>query len=293
MTVLSGPGPTVEKRTFKVNNNYTWDLEVNVVKVNVEAPTAPIASFSKGTPQDGGNLLYNGILRKWIQGVKPAIPPAVPAVPALQAAAKVTLVGAGPDGNRGVSRMMVGFIQNCVGFNDRGTYDGGGVLISDLNGSISSQAPVLDADPATQSPWYGIDQNGSIMDGAAVKTKEITVFDTPSEGPPLTLEMGPAVAAGDHVLRSVELQFDFTLDLCVQTKDTQQQADQVYTRRATAAWSLNGNGSIGAASPWTWQPGAGAGVTSPNAWTQIQDGTEPGAKGGTRLNALLPAQRFV
>jgi hypothetical protein len=64
--------------------------------------------------------------------------------------AKVTLTG--PNGNRGVSRMQAGFIQNINSIQMDGTYgQNGPVLKSSLDGQATSLSPILDT--STTGPW--------------------------------------------------------------------------------------------------------------------------------------------
>jgi len=108
----------------------------------------------------------------------------------------------------------------------------------------------------------------------------------------LTLDKGAAVAQGDVLLTSMTNEFKFRLSVCVQTRDVAQNADKVYTRRATADWTYNGSGTVGGAPAYNWAAIQGAtGVTKPNGWAQLKDGTQPKTAGPV-LNDLLVTETF-
>jgi len=209
--------------------------------------------------------------------------------------AKITLNGPDRGGKiRGVKKMLVGFVQNLTCFENSGTYALGSKLVSNV--AASTVRPVLDAAPAIPAAWYLTGGANETFENAnpnepGGNVAEIFDSDTPFDGPPLTAGMRPTVGPNDELLTSMTLRYDFVLDVCVQTKDTQQHADSVYTRRATAQWSFNGSGTIGAGPAYPWTSN-GAGVTAPAGWTDVEDASQPRALGGDRLNTLLQAEAF-
>jgi hypothetical protein len=104
--------------------------------------------------------------------------------------------------------------------------------------------------------------------------------------------MGPIVdQANDEQLTSLTLKVSFVLDLCVQTKDTRQRANGVYTRRATASWAFDGSGTVARAAPYAWTP-QGASVTKPGGWVPVDDGSQPAVTKGPVANERLAAETF-
>lgn len=281
VTILWGEGAVVGKAVYEVNDKYTWDLEVNVVQVKVESPSSGNA-FSPGTPSDGGNPVLGGVQSKLVRANAGA-------VPGLKWQAMITL--AGPNGDRGVDKMRVGFIQNLTAYRNRGTYSTAGTV---LTANIETLTPLLDHLDTSAGPWY--DDGGAAVffnPSATNKSKTISSDDSPSDGPPLTADQGGAVALGDDVLDSMELVDTFQLDVCVQILDTVNNADQVYTRRATANWSFNGSGTIGQTAPYAWTPSAGAGISNPNSWSDVQNGTQPARLDGDTFNQELGRITFM
>jgi len=293
MKILSGPGPKVEKRVYEVNDEYTWDLEVNVVEVKIDAPAAGAAfTFTPGTPADDGNPVLNNIARKSVRaGDLPAgLNP--PQNPGLKWGARVTLNG--PKGGRGLKFMVVGFIQNVIGYEHQGVYASGAMLTGDKTDTMTPALPVLDAAIGAAEPWYivGFPGFASKVDNwnVANNVREIWDWDTPRNGPPLTADQGPQVIPGvDDLLSSITYINTFSLNVCVQTKDDRQNANKVYTRRATVEWTFNGSGTVGNNNPWPWQPIAGTTgdtVAAPANWTPVTDGTEPKTDGDVALQEV-------
>ena len=284
-TILwDGANPVVGKAVYQVNDSYQWDLEVNVVQIKVEAPTSPgSVDFKPGVATDRGNPVYNGIERKYVGAGTGIV-----GGEGLKWTAKITVNG--PDGDRGVSQIVVGFVQNGVDYVNVGTYTSGKTLTGNVSGHITAAMPVLDSLPGAE-PWYSADTTALFDDATpAAKTKEITSSDGPYNGPPVTFQQHAAVQPGDDLLKEVNLSYGFVLDTCARTKETLNDADQVYTREATASWSFNGSGTI---NPMTlaWTAGAAAGIVKPSGWTPVTDGTRPKTSAPT-FNTLIGAETF-
>ncbi len=234
-------GPIVGLASFQADTGYIWDLEVNVVKVTVTAPTTPnIPAFAAGVPVDNPPAVFHNILRKFISS-------GTDRQQGLSWGARVTLEG--PNGNRGVSHIKYGFVQNVTAYQNSGTYASGRVLASNL----TSAPPTFDG---LGVPWYS--GTGTVGDPAH-PSSEIYDNDTPTSGPPMTYQQDAAVVVGDDLLASITLNEVFTIDVCAQTVDSQNDAANVYSRHATAQWTFNGSGTIDPTT-YKWTAGAAAGV---------------------------------
>lgn len=99
------------------------------------------------------------------------------------------------------------------------------------------------------------------------------------------------MAPSDDVLDSMELRDDFQLNVCAQTRDTQNSADDVFTRRGSVSWSFVGNGTVGQTSPYTWTS-SGASVTQPTSWGAVTDGSQPNPLSGNTFNQELNTITF-
>jgi len=287
----SGRGGTIEHRGFKVNQNYLWDLDVNVVAVTVRIPTtAGVSSFATGTAVDAGQFTdSNNIYRKLVSGSGPA----------LAWAANLTLDG--PAG-RGVDMMVVGFVQNLTHFQHRGIYQSGFARISNMDGMAT---PVLDRYTGFSEPWYvqpvggenhhlpQFAENLHPASGQSAVSVDIGATDSPADGPPMTFAQHATVQAGDDQLTKVVLQYDFQLDICVKTKDTREGANKVFTRRATVPWTFDGQGTVAIGAPYKWTSTApGFPITVPPGWFVVQDGSQPKELDGDTGNELLSLEVF-
>jgi len=78
------------------------------------------------------------------------------------------------------------------------------------------------------------------------------------------------------------LLWEFDLYVTARTKDTRNNAHQVFTARALAHWSFNGSGTVGQTDPYDWTGGQEAKVTEPTAWNPVRDGSEAPLTRGTQ-----------
>jgi len=258
---------------------------VNVVNIVV---TTPNNAFTNGTPKDGGFYNHNGILTKKVLSADPNAAP--PQNVGLGWKAAVTLNG---PHNPSVSRIEVGFVQNVTGFTNNGdkyTYVGKktGHAVSTLNrqnAATLDQAPIGGMRPNAQyaNVWYSNVVNGFytsvfLASNPQNNTASVTLNsdDTPFDGP-------PTLVLRQFRLVHMTLEFDFELDVCAQTQDPANGANQVYVKQSSVNWSFNGSGTTDPQQnfPWTGDQGI-AKVTPPTAWSaQIQTGATPGI---TKLN---------
>jgi hypothetical protein len=267
-SILWGSGPVVGMAMYQAQANYVWGLDVNVVEIKIEPPDAGDA-FTAGTPTDGGNPGN----RKFVSSGSPG----------LSWAAKVTLNG--PNGDRGVKFMRIGFVQNVTFSTNTGTYNTQSVtLTSNLQGQS-----FLDCVPTSTAPYYSVTDSGSIRavffdPSPTNKVKTINSNDTPCDGPPLMYQ-------GD-ILDSMCLVWNFRLYITARTIDTRNNAHLVYTSRSRAYWQFNGSGTIDQTAPYAWTAGAGAGVTAPSGWTSVTDGSQPPILDGETANQALARETF-
>jgi hypothetical protein len=196
--------------------------------------------------------------------------------------AAVTLNG--PNGNAGVTKMRVGFVQNIVQVTNDGIYSDGTTLHSTLDSLISPTKPILDVFqgqfvPGT--PWYSNLSNAlwtpSSPSSAATT---LTSFDSPHTGVP--------TVHGSADLQQINLVFLFNLYVCIQTLDSDNNAMSVYVPVANAAWSFNGDAVIDKLGKWNIRDDAKD--SAPAGWGG--SGGSPVTSGGLFNFALNNSQRW-
>ena len=275
VTILWGAGARVGKARYRVNDSYTWESEVNVVEVKIESPEVGDA-FTAGTPCDGGNHCIDPedpLTKRILSGNVEADP----AEPGLRWQAKVTLTG--PNGNRGVPKMRIGFVQTVDVCLFRGYYQrpSGEIMIL---GSCMEGNSYLDRGRGVAFPYYG-DKGDSVFFDPSVdkRDKVIGTMDTPNGHIPLTLDQGKTVEESDVVLSSTGVDWRFSLNVIANTTDSMNDGNRVFTSRAKANWRFNGCGLVGQTAPYRWTTIAVTGVTKPeDGWESVTDGSQPTIK---------------
>ncbi len=128
-------GPLVGKAPLVVDEDYAWDLKVNIVAVTITGGT-----FTPGVPFQNGFAGGNRI--RLVSGK-----------PGLSWSATVELHG--PDGDKGKKQIRVGFIQNLTSYLNRGWYPDGTRLTLTIEVKPSDK-PILDQVPGLGSfnVWY-------------------------------------------------------------------------------------------------------------------------------------------
>jgi hypothetical protein len=215
-------------------------------------------------------------------------------LPALAWLANVTLLG--PHNNRGVDRVKVGFVQNLNNYTNIGYYQGApSSLVSDIHKAL----PLLDGDGV--SPWYpswpgpyplGFSTPPATFFNATAtdNTAQIGSLDMPQILTPLTYEQIQSMPnLGNHVLNATTVEDTFELDVVIEPKDTNNEANTVYTRRATATWAFNASGIVDSKT-YAWTPN-GAGITAPTSWAEVTNGSSP-ITGGAIANTVVPHETF-
>jgi len=269
-------GPAVGKAVYQARADYIWDLKVNLVQIQIQSPDGQ-AAFEQGTPRDFETALDDrGVERKVVKSGDPGV----------DWAAKVTLNG--PNGDRGVKFMRIGFVQNAQVLTHNGTYN---TSSATLHSSIEGNS-YLDGEEGTTRPYYTVEESSVFFDPDPTanpprKTRVLYESDEPSLGPPLTFDKGVGVAPGDDVVDSISLALQFHLYVTARTADDRNGAGGIYTSRAVGIWTFNGSGLVGQSPPYEWSAGSGAGVTVPGGWTAVTDGSQPPLLGGEMLTHAI------
>ncbi len=204
-----------------------------------------------------------------------------------------------------MDHMRIGFIQMLTSLTNYAEYRDGKWLRSDIQGNYGRK-PVLDTVPDKQknSPlatneyyWYINDKYPETVLRPKTKgsaAKDMTASDEPVQGPPLY----STVVAHDiegRALRSLYLENHFTTFVCAETTDMQNGANLVFTARAQMSWVFNGTGPVPGPRPtYAWDK-SNAKVTKPQRWDEVQDGSSPVPRDGSRpekFNDMLDRQRF-
>jgi len=229
--------------------------------------------------------------------------------PAMKAIVRVTSVK-GPermvDGQPkmfGVSHIEVGFIQTLefTKYNATVQWGGGvretleyfgqvtgrplqGETLLDMITKVSApqstyRNPILqsikpDASRYQQPYYYAGDINGGVGRFSPDTDKEfkdlvIGILDQPQSN------FGRFVEGPNHIV-AVALEWDFDVSLVVRTKDADNEASTIFTKRAFAEWSFNASGSVNRQGAWTGA--AGSGVSGDATFKEIKNGERPAVK---------------
>lgn len=224
-------GPAVGVVKFLPSPDFAIRREVNVVRVSIEAP--PSGAFAYLQPIDGG--VQVDVSNRISKYVNPAggLPTQSGTAPLIQFAARITLEG--PNGNRGVEKIHVGFVQNLLFSEYRGFF-------SDRMQSLVAayeNATFLDQADGTIPPYYS-DETTAVFNNATPlqNSKIIQSVDTPRVGIPLSFEQGLTLGATDDVLDELRAQWAFGLHIVASTIES---ADFLtkFTVRARGDWSLD------------------------------------------------------
>lgn len=273
--ILWGEGGEVGKAIYKVDDNYKWELEVNVVKVEVSIDSQ---LFNK--------INYEG---KPVQ-IKDALIQSSDEDVAMSADIFISNIE-GPVINgisRGLRFIELGFIQN--------------VQFTEMHGDFDQLPQVGDPDSLGRRrqydlvtrkyvldgitkpvfgdfPWYDSEnQSGSLFNDAkgvlrdlgdeAVTNKILDMSDRPrqSGSDSLTLTENEVTDALDRI----SLIQDFDLFLAVRTTEQVNGSEKVFTQRAKASWSFNGSGTFDAAG--VWKADDAAGVTGSKKFSGVTSG---------------------
>jgi hypothetical protein len=206
--ILWDGGPVVGKAVYEVNNNYVWDLEVNVVEVDVTtgAGTYPPGKAPKETVDTTSELVI-------IQA---------PGDATFETMATVN----GPAGGRGIKFIEVGYIQNVHVDAKNGSYPGDRRLTSSIEGN-----DYVDPAPTSNSPWSDTSLDRAFWDPSDSDhghSHDCDHGDGPSFGLQTTLDGN---ADGPKLLEG-RIEEAFHRYLAVHTKQSVNSSEDVYTQRA-------------------------------------------------------------
>ena len=211
--------------------------------------------------------------------------------PGMRWQAKITLRGAGADGNRGVAQMKVGFIQNVTVTKLRATYTGIAqqrVHGMEAHGAQGDLNPYLDGVENTTSPWYDTGGVSTFFDPSPTKkVHTITSSDSPGVSVPVRARKD---RPNENLLTRLEVVYDFALFVSAVTRDTRNDADDVYAKQAIAPWQWDGSQDI-AAPDFDWDQNASV-VNVPADWTEVTDGTEPRTAGPLANSVINDVQQW-
>ncbi|WP_395745174.1 hypothetical protein [Prosthecobacter sp.] len=242
MDVHWAAGPVVGQARLYVSPEYTWPLEVNVVEVKLDLSTnnliilhrenGPKQSF----PPDDRDLIVSAIPR-----------------PAMEGTITVHHV-TGPNVNgvsRGEDHIKIGFIQTGRGTKISGTYDAApNTSAETLTSDLQDGTFHIDIIDESDLPWYNsksinLTSFVSVGKGGLTAPQLFEMNDTPSGKGTLK-----RISKEFHI-SSIKLVYDFNVYLAVQTTDTENDANLVYTQRASSQWGFDGSGSFTPSLTWT------------------------------------------
>jgi len=274
-------GPAVGKAVYQAAPDYIWDLEVNVVQVEI-APPDEGSTFRGHKVYDMLSRVERGVELKTISAGSHVL-----GIPGLEWWAKVSLNG--PIGDRGVKFMRIGFVQSAAATSYSGSYH---TVSASLHSNVQAGGTYLDASSEFDRPYQSRLEPAVFFDPDPTaqpprKVKTIGSNDGPQGGPPLTFDKGIGVRPGDDVLDFMQLCWDFDLYVTARTVDARNNADLVYTSRATAHWQFDATGSIGQVPLYFWTPASSAGVYPPGAWIPVTDGSQPPVMTGDLFNDAI------
>ncbi|MBX7222379.1 MAG: hypothetical protein K1Y36_20685 [Blastocatellia bacterium] len=267
--VLWGEGGVVGKAVYQANSNFIWDLEVNVVKIQL-AITSPI-TYHRPPIQ-----VRQGFMGPWTPELRSR------QLTDAAVEGKITVESiTGPvvsNQVRGVKFMEIGFVQDAAirqqhgDFNSvfsnppvrkrqKSQFDGNEVQFVDSN--------VMDplGLPPSRIPWYNSnDERYFFAPGVdppvltPIPPKTLTFQDTPAAK--ASQDMAIMVDGQSIRVSKFVLVFSFNSYFAVHTTQSQNEADQVFTNRAftsptgqaaprNGGWYYDATGNVDISGQWT------------------------------------------
>jgi len=162
--------------------------------------------------------------------------------------ADVTLNG--PNGNQGLNKIQVGFIQHITTSVEI-TYKSGAILVAKYKGKpFADYVARLDHAKGATPPWY-TDNPGEIIKGANNGVPvSISSRDTPRSDFPLTSDQLPVGVwssnawPGKDLITKITFINTFSLDVAARTTDASNNASSLYFAEASGDWSFDGSGAF-------------------------------------------------
>ncbi|MBC7782288.1 MAG: hypothetical protein H7144_00495 [Burkholderiales bacterium] len=252
-------GPIVGKASYQVNGDYVWDLEVNVVQIEISA-TNNTASYPGSSRQNaaGGALLVSNAVGGG-QGMTASF---------RVARVKGPTVGSS---DRGVKFMEMGQVHHARFTMERAYYDTVAPAKKRVGGleGYSSSSWLWDPAESTTLPWTFKDADHYLnpTTDAEIVNDDFSTFDSPTN---FITDM--IVTNGDTVDRS-ELTMQHRLYFAVRTKGPSINGSaDVLTQRLVLNWSVIADGTWNQATGiWTYT-GPGDGVDGDAKWTEVTNG---------------------
>jgi hypothetical protein len=216
-------------------------FKVIVVQVQVGAPPAPHIAFTPNpvpTLLGPGSADFGPDTNRAAVGIKTGNKKTN--TPGLIFDAGITLNG--PNGNQGVDKIEVGFIQHFAATVVIATYKPKEVLTAKYAGKPTSDYGFLDGDPTTihTVPWY-YTKEGALYNTAtpASHTGEILANDSPQAAAPLTYGQDAfgVLATNDwptlDLITKITYTEKFSLDVAARTTDDSNGASALYYAEAS------------------------------------------------------------
>jgi hypothetical protein len=283
--------PATVKLTLHYGAGLTISTTITVVQVQITDPElvknvfatnpTPLGDFPvKATFGDKKDRAAIGVDTKI-----PGIPGKKPPTPGIELVAFIEL--AGPNGNQGVDKINVGFIQHCTYDNVQALYQNPGeTLTGKYKGKpFSDYTQTLDkANPAALKPW-ALDPSGVFSNAQpdGPTTSVILFEDSPSSYVPLTYDQDPATVYSLNTWPDLDLvkkmvwTDKFSLDVAAATIDEGNGASSLYYADASAPWAVYGSGTFKLVlnvnsrndSTVEYQQATNPAVVSPTSWATL------------------------
>ncbi len=279
-------------------------IDVNVVQVSVSAPQGEPNPFWAGTVTADDRIPHFPDVV--IDGVKDEhnIGRTVRSANAndaagLQWAARVKLTGPGPNHDKGLDHIIVGFIQH-VKFTNMTVHfpDAKKLLVA----SATESPELLDYDDTKQGgPWYSIDRAALLLGSAGPAPRDLVSNDTPRVTFPLFLpaRTGRFDSKPDRVTSRWNFRLDVAAFSDAANADVESKFNEnLYWEEATAtggnvandvSWHFDASGDIGPPYDYAWSRIAGTtSVEKPKTWKVI-DGNRPRSEAITKETGMALA----
>ena len=282
-TILWGAGPTVSRMQLTVNEDYWWELEVNVVRIDVGAGQNGISYTNPAWMCGQQNPLLYICFGSFASG-NPGMSASV------NARVEGPIVGASPR-MRGARIIQLGFIQDATVPQMHGRFDfendpqiGAWKRVFSLEGT----GPHPDVAPTSTAPWYDSQSTWGTRGFHAVGniTQAVNVsFNTTDSPDPRPSDL--AVMTQQNVQDLIDwmaMRIEFKLYFAVRTTATTNGASNQFAQRGYAQWVAEGSGAI---DPQVGHLGLGSANSSGSAQFQIiTSGASVPIGGGPSINTL-------
>jgi hypothetical protein len=253
--ILWDAGPAVGRAIYKVNDDYVWVLEVNIVQVELGGANQLAYNqnppYAAPWPNGGFQIIF---------GSYPSQPAMECTLEVAQVAGPIVQLPGGGSQMRGIDRIEMGFIQNALAIHPMRAE-----FLFQANPPIGTWYRVislegiqqtLDSVPGSVIPWY--DSNSAFgtrgyfhapAGSGALQNLLFNTSDSPNLRPSdiVFMTQGGTTDQVDTSLIAVNFQTWFA----VRTLDSRGGSDQIYVSRAEAMWSVNGTGPFDAQGNWT------------------------------------------